>query len=72
MGPVAGAQIVNANHKKTIGVDWLSWPNHVVPPADVRWILWVRSSYVMRCIEGMANQNGIALIAIELAVGFNN
>ena len=65
---VAAAEIVQPDHKKFIGIDRLTGTDHVVPPADVFWIVRIIASDVMMPGQCVANQDRIGFCGIQLAV----
>ena len=73
--PKARAEIVHADHKIAVGIDRFARANHVVPPAltvidRMPVFIGMNTRYVMRSVEGMTNQNGIAAVCVQLTVGF--
>src|SRR3546814_19475166 len=50
------AEIVHADHKETISVHGLAWPDHVVPPADIVGLSRVDARNVVRSVQCMADQ----------------
>ena len=74
-GTEAGANVVHADHEKPVGVQRLAGPDHVVPPAlaagdGLALRIRVHTGHMVRCVQGMADQHGIAALRIELSVGF--
>lgn len=67
---MATSEIVDADNKKPIGVDGFIWADHVVPPARVLVLLAVITGDMMRAGKRMADQDCIAFVGVELAVGF--
>ena len=67
---MAAAEIVDADNKKPMGVDGFTWADHVVPPARVFVLLAVITGDMMRAGKRMADQDRIAFVRVELAVGF--
>ena len=65
----ATAEIVDADHEETVGIERLARPDHVVPPADVRRIVGVVARHMMRCVQRVADQHSIVALAIQRAVG---
>ena len=66
----ATAEVVDADDVETIGVERLAGTDHVVPPADVVRILGVEAGDVMRRVQRVADEDGVAMRSIELAIGF--
>ncbi|MDF2462018.1 MAG: hypothetical protein K0Q43_253 [Ramlibacter sp.] len=65
----ARAEVVDANDEETVGVDRLAWADHRVPPAFGVRLPLVDAGHVVRGVEGMADQHGVALVGVERAVG---
>ena len=55
--------------KKTVGVERLARPDHVVPPADVVRIVGVVAGDVVRRVQRVADEDGIRPVRVQLAVG---
>ncbi|MCY1528399.1 hypothetical protein D9M68_635020 [compost metagenome] len=67
----AGAQVIDPDHEEDVGVDRLAGADHVVPPAHVGGIVGRLPGHVVRGIQRMADQDGIAALRVERAVGFH-
>ncbi len=63
-------QIVEAHHKKTIGVDGLPAPARSSRPARIFIVGRMPPRHMVVTRQGMANQHGIAFIGIERASRF--
>ena len=71
----AGAGVVDADDEELVGVHRFARANHVVPPAlafGQRLPIGARvqAGDVVRGVERMAHQHGVAGVGVELAVGF--
>ncbi len=67
---LAAAEVVDAHHKKAVGVDGLAGADGAFPPAGLAVIHAVVASGVLVARQRVANQNRIAAVSIALAVGF--
>ncbi len=67
----AGAQVIDADHEEDIGVHGLARAHHVVPPAHVAGVVRRLSRHVVRRIQRVADQDRVAALGIERAVGFD-
>lgn len=66
--PAASAQQVGADDEEAAGIHRFARANHDVPPAWV--VLLIVLGHMGVAAEGMADQDGIGLGGIEVAVGF--
>ena len=69
-GAKARTQIVHADDKKAIGVQGLARADHVVPPAFAVVLTGINTGHMVRGVERVTNQDRIAALRVELAVGF--
>ncbi len=65
----AAAEVVHADDEEAVGIERLARTHHVVPPADVVLVTLVVAGDVMRRVQRMADQHGVAAVGIERAVG---
>ena len=67
---VAAAEVVNTNDEEAIGVDGFTRADHVVPPTGVFVLLAVITGDVMRAGKRVTDQDRVAFVGVELAIGF--
>src|SRR5690606_29728871 len=65
-----GTEIIDTDDEKTIGIQRLAGPDHIVPPATCASIISISTSNMMRGIQCMTHQHRIGTIRIERTVGF--
>ena len=66
----ATPQVVDADDEKPIGVERLARTDHVVPPADVARLVGVIAGDVMRRVERVGDEHGVAALAVQRTVRF--
>ena len=66
----ARADVVDADDEKPVGVHRLAGANHVVPPADVFRGVCVMPRHMVRGVERVADQHGVAFFGIEHTIRF--
>ncbi len=69
-GAKARTQVVHADDKEAIGVQGLARADHVVPPAFAVVLTAINTGHMVRGVERVTNQDRIAALRVELAVGF--
>ena len=70
-----GSEVVGATHEEAIGVHRFAWANPVVPPTftfgdDVALRVCPNACDVMRGVQGVADQDSVAFVCIQGAIGF--
>jgi len=66
---MAAAQVIEADNEKTLGVEWSSRANNVVPPTDVVGRIGVMAGNVVMAGQGVTNEDGVRFGGVERAVG---
>ncbi len=62
------AEIIHADHKKSVCVHGFARTDHIVPPTCIAFFILTRN--VVRSVERVANQHRIAFVRVEHTVGF--
>jgi hypothetical protein len=65
----ARARVVDADDEEAIGVERLARTDQVVPPAFALRLPWIRAGDMVRRVEGVADENGVAAARVQAAVG---
>lgn len=65
-------QIVQAHHKKARGVDGLAGADHIVPPAGGFIVRVMAAGNMMVARQRMTDQDGVAGVGVQLAIGFKH
>ena len=68
-GAVTAPEIVQADDKKTFGIDRFAWPDAFVPPAGLPVLHAVKARGMMVAAERVTYQHGVGSVGIESAVG---
>ena len=69
---MASTQIIEADDKKTIGIDGLAWPDAGIPPAWFAIIYGVIAGGMMVSAQSMAYEHSVAVISVEFAISLHN
>ena len=69
---VTAPQIVQADHKKTIGIDGFAGANAGIPPAWLFVVTAVEAGGMVVAGKGVADQDSITLGRVQLAIGFKH
>jgi hypothetical protein len=71
-GAETRTEIVHADDEEPVGVQGFAGTDHVVPPADVLRVIRIDARDVVRCVERVTDQHGIAARSVERAVGLDH
>ena len=69
---MAAAEIIQAYHKETVGIDHLTGADTGVPPARALVLHAVVARRMMVTGQGMTDQHRVGRVAVQGAVGFIN
>jgi hypothetical protein len=69
---MAAANVVQANHEKSVGINGLTRAYTLIPPAGFLVIRAVIARCVVMAAQCVAYQYRIGVLVVELAIGFVN
>tara|TARA_Y100000589_G_scaffold55123_1_gene45684 strand:- start:867 stop:1322 length:456 start_codon:yes stop_codon:yes gene_type:complete len=67
---LASPQAVRANHEKLVRVDRFAGADDVIPPTRLSIFLRIYACNVVITGQGMTNENGVASLFVQFAIGF--